>query len=271
MNLQMMKGRYKGAKTGYDLLKKKSDALKNRIRVITKAIYTNKMGMADAFKEATLSHTQAVYFAGDLNSNIIEKTQNPSYTVQVKFDNVAGVQLPSFRQRIEDDDDMVSLSKGGRQIVKCKEAYVKLLNQLVALASLQTALVAIDEALRVTNRRVNALEFVVIPKIENTMSYIVSELDELEREEFYRLKKVKNIKLREAEEEEKATAAKPPEDDDEKVARRPMDDDEEEECKGKMFFRRDYKEDEDIDESSSILHEYQSQKQIDDIAKDLPF
>ena len=49
-----------------------------------------------------------------------------------------------------------------------------------------------DEALKVTNRRVNALENVTLPRIEKTLSYITSELDELEREDFTRLKKVKD-------------------------------------------------------------------------------
>lgn len=50
------------------------------------------------------------------------------------------------------------------------------------------------QALKTTNRRVNALENVVKPRLENTISYIKGELDELEREEFFRLKKVQKNK-----------------------------------------------------------------------------
>jgi V-type H+-transporting ATPase subunit D len=62
------------------------------------------------------------------------------------------------------------------------------------LASLQTSFVTLDEALKVTNRRVNALENVTIPKIEGTLAYIGRELDELEREDFTRLKLVQGKK-----------------------------------------------------------------------------
>lgn len=54
----------------------------------------------------------------------------------------------------------------------------------------------LDEVIKVVNRRVNAIEHVIIPRTENTIKYINSELDELDREEFYRLKKVKNNKQR---------------------------------------------------------------------------
>jgi V-type H+-transporting ATPase subunit D len=78
---------------------------------------------------------------------------------------------------------------------------------LVELASLQTSFLTLDEAIKTTNRRVNALENVVKPKLENTISYIKGELDELEREEFFRLKKVQANKKKVADRELKVRGA----------------------------------------------------------------
>jgi V-type H+-transporting ATPase subunit D len=77
----------------------------------------------------------------------------------------------------------------------------------VQLASLQTAFFILDDVIKTTNRRVNALEYVLLPRLENTINYISAELDEQDREEFFRLKKVQGKKRREREEEEAALAA----------------------------------------------------------------
>lgn len=64
------------------------------------------------------------------------------------------------------------------------------MKMLIRLAGLQTTFMTLDEVIKVTSRRVNALENIVIPGIVDDINYIIKELDELDREDFYRLKKV---------------------------------------------------------------------------------
>lgn len=79
------------------------------------------------------------------------------------------------------DFNLTGLSRGGQQIQRSRDTYVKAVGTLVELASLQTAFTILDEVIRATNRRVNAIEHVVIPRLENTIKYINSELDEMDR------------------------------------------------------------------------------------------
>ena len=134
------------------------------------------------------------YAAGDFKTKVLEGNFVASVRVTGQTDNIAGVKIPVFRQFDTGAEHLenIGLAGGGRKIAECKEKFTNLLAVLVKLASLQTSFVNMDEALKVTNRRVNALENVTLPRIEKTLSYITSELDELEREDFTRLKKVKD-------------------------------------------------------------------------------
>ncbi|KAF2239962.1 hypothetical protein EV356DRAFT_5995 [Viridothelium virens] len=201
-SLGMMKSKLKGAQTGHDLLKRKSEALTKRFREITRRIDEAKRKMGRVMQIASFALAEVTYAAGsDISYQIIESVKSARFRVRTRQENVSGVFLPqfeSFQEEGSNDFGLTGLGKGGQQVQRCRETYARAVETLVELASLQTAFVILDEVIKVVNRRVNAIEHVIIPRTENTIKYINAELDEMDREEFYRLKKVSGKKERDA-------------------------------------------------------------------------
>ncbi|XP_067011889.1 V-type proton ATPase subunit D 1 [Anabrus simplex] len=192
----LMKARLKGAQKGHSLLKKKADALQMRFRLILGKIIETKTLMGEVMKEAAFSLAEAKFATGDFNQVVLQNVTKAQIKIRTKKDNVAGVTLPVFESYQDGTDtyELAGLARGGQQLSKLKKNYQSAVKLLVELASLQTSFVTLDEVIKITNRRVNAIEHVIIPRIERTLAYIISELDELEREEFYRLKKIQDKK-----------------------------------------------------------------------------
>ncbi|KAJ3324210.1 H(+)-transporting V1 sector ATPase subunit D [Boothiomyces sp. JEL0866] len=189
-----MKNRLKGAHTGHSLLKRKSEALTRRFREIVSKIDQAKRKMGKVLQVASFSYAEVKYSTGDIGFQIRESAKIASLKVKAKSENVSGVMLPSFDMVVDGQNvfELTGLGRGGQQVQKCKDTYQK---------AVQTAFVILDEVIKITNRRVNAIEHVIIPKIENTISFITSELDEQDREEFFRLKKVQGKKKEKLEKE----------------------------------------------------------------------
>eukprot|EP01059_Diplonema_ambulator_P012506 TRINITY_DN2285_c0_g1_i1.p1 TRINITY_DN2285_c0_g1~~TRINITY_DN2285_c0_g1_i1.p1 ORF type:complete len:247 (+),score=101.05 TRINITY_DN2285_c0_g1_i1:724-1464(+) len=206
MTLITFKTRLKGAQKGHSLLKKKADALVMRYRGILKVLKESKERMQDEMKEAHIALAYAKYHAGEsgLAFAVQECMKQHPLKTRIRQDNVAGVGIPIFtRGDVTEASESTGMGKGGEQIREARERWQKTLGNLVKAGSLQTQFVVLNIAIKITNRRVNALDKVVIPKIQNTLSYILSELDELEREEFFRLKMIQKKKKNLAEEEQK--------------------------------------------------------------------
>ncbi|KAF9516366.1 hypothetical protein BS47DRAFT_1371772 [Hydnum rufescens UP504] len=170
--------RLKSAQNGHSLLAKKRDALTLRFRQILRKVDEAKRKMGRVLQLASFSLAEVTYATGA--NSIAYLVQEQAKTASFHF-------------------NLTGLGRGGQQILKSRDVYTKALETLVELASLQTAFMILDEVIRATNRRVNAIEHVVIPRLDNTVQYIVSELDEADREEFFRLKKVQGKKKRDAE------------------------------------------------------------------------
>lgn len=167
---------------------------------ITRRIDEAKRKMGRVMQIAAFSLAEVTYaVGGDIGYQVQESARQARFRIRTKQENVSGVLLPtfeSFQTEGNNDFGLTGLGKGGQQVQRCRETYARAVETLVELASLQTAFVILDEVIKVVNRRVNAIEHVIIPRTENTIKYINSELDELDREEFYRLKKVAGKKQR---------------------------------------------------------------------------
>jgi len=155
MALQLFKQKLVGAKKGFDLLKKKADALKKKQREIMLNILETKKRMGADYNEAILALAEANFAAGDFQRNVMDSVKSKS-TVRLNLTatNVAGVHLPNFTIRGGDDDDggdasMLGLTGGGQAIKKCKEKFKQFLIILVKIAGLQTQFVTIDEVIKI--------------------------------------------------------------------------------------------------------------------------
>ncbi|KAG5436836.1 hypothetical protein PCK2_001047, partial [Pneumocystis canis] len=205
-SLGLMKIKLKAGLMGHSLLKRKSEALTKKFKTTVKLINDIKLNMGPTMQSAVFSLAEMIYVTGDdVKYQILERAQTSSCHLKIKYENISGVLLPVYESSVYDTNDyqLIGLGKGRQQVKKCQEMHVNAINMFVKLASLQTSFAILDEVIRTTNRRVNAIEHVVIPRVENTIKYINSELEELEREDFTRLKKIQVKKKQDMENRKK--------------------------------------------------------------------
>lgn len=132
MNLALFKQKRIGAKKGYDLLKKKSDALKKAMRDIMIKILETKKRMGKDYNESLLALAEANFAAGDFSKAVFDSVgSRTNVKLNVTSDNVAGVHLPIFSLRGDgaggagdsDDRSMLGLTGGGAAIQKCRDRF----------------------------------------------------------------------------------------------------------------------------------------------------
>jgi len=216
MTLQTFKGRMGGAKKGWALLKKKRDALKAKFQALLKEIVDCKLLVGEGLRDGAFALAKAHWAnpGDDITASVVERARVPAVTAKLKADNVAGVSIPAFYLQHDPEKNQsvenLGVAQGGAVIKSARDTYLKATIQLIRLASLQCAFNTLDEEIKMTSRRVNALEYVLIPRIEAVLHYITQEMDEQAREEFFRVKKVvekKKAKLAKEKELEDAAAA----------------------------------------------------------------
>ncbi|KAG0433940.1 V-type proton ATPase subunit D [Dictyocoela muelleri] len=194
MNKTIITGRLKSAERGHKLLKQKSDALLMRYRTIQSHLNTEMHGLQEMLSEAQFLLSQAEYLGANIDLFLHESNKHP-LEIETKTEIVSGIVLPTFQMRRSSNSSMkdpLFLEKSSQALVKCRNKYILILEKMLSIASLKNSFIILDEVLKRTNRRVNALEYFLIPRLQNSIDYINSELDEADGEDFFRLKKVQS-------------------------------------------------------------------------------
>src|SRR6056297_3619689 len=123
--------------------------------------------------------------------------------------NIMGVVVPqieSSKVKKSLDERGYGLLGSSARIDEAADAYEELLETIILAAEVETAMKKMLTEIETTKRRVNALEFKLLPELYDNQEYIEQKLEEQEREEIFRMKKIKQ-KKEEAEAEEAAEAA----------------------------------------------------------------
>ncbi len=193
MELQKKKKNQKMAVRGHKLLKEKRDGLMQRFMGILRQ---SKKAREEV--EEKLHRAMTVFLAGTAYINpafLKESLAFSDYNVQVETEekNIMGVRVPTFNLKREGKP----FSYGFTETTGDMDYSLQLLDELVPLlmelAHLEKSAQLLAEEIETTRRRVNALEYVMIPDLEEAIAYISMRLGELERSNLTMLMKVKEI------------------------------------------------------------------------------
>ncbi len=196
MELRRLKARLKTAERGHKLLKDKSDEM---VRRFLSYVRENKRlreeieeDLADAMRSFML--TRAVMSGEELKQTLCL----PARTVNVRTDleNVMGVEVPVVE--ITENENSVdtlpySTLSATSDLDVAVEKISTLMEKLLRLAQVEKTCNMLADEIERNRRRVNALEYVMIPQLNDTIKYIVMKLDENERGALVRLMKVKSM------------------------------------------------------------------------------
>jgi len=204
MELLKAKERIKLAIKGHRLLKQKRDALiLEFFRILERAKdlrgELNKR-MAGAFQ--SLAVAQAYHGIYEMEAAALAVKRAPAVSVAVK--NVMGVKIPSVSaQKVHKGffDRGYSVLGSSAKIDEAAEGFENALDMVIRLAETENALKRLIREIEKTKRRVNALEYVLLPRLQAQAKSILFRLDEMERESFFTLKVIKK-KLEKREEAE---------------------------------------------------------------------
>ena len=190
-----LKARIKQTKNGYKLLKMKRDGLFPEFRQLLANMIEAKRELTDAYRLAKQRIDLANAIDGGLAVRAAAIANSAHPEVEVERRNIMGVVVPSVsgtNLKSTFEERGVGYIGSSPYIDEASDSFSELIEKIVTASEMEATLKRLLEEIEATKRRVNALEFKVIPELEEAKVFIQLRLEEMEREETFRLKRFKN-------------------------------------------------------------------------------
>jgi len=202
MVLTGLKKRLQMARRGHKLLKDKRDELMKKFLEIVRE---NKVLREEVEEKLKLVHSRFVMARAVMSSEIVEEAlMFPKVEVSLNTStrNIMSVDVPvlEFTTEISTEGDIYpyGFANTTAELDEAISTLSELTPKLLKLAEIEKSAQLLADEIERTRRRVNALEYVLIPNLEETIKYIVMKLEENERSNLTRLMKVKDMMLEQA-------------------------------------------------------------------------
>ena len=203
-NLMAIEDRIELSERGHDTLEQKRDGLIMEFMDILDQAQDVRSEVSENYETAQRKIDMARAMEGDVavRGAAAALKEHPEITTQSK--NIMGVVVPqieSSKVRKSLDERGYGLLGSSARIDEAADAYEELLEKVILAAEVETAMKKMLTEIETTKRRVNALEFTLLPDLYENQEYIEQKLEEQEREEIFRMKKIKAKKEEEEDEE----------------------------------------------------------------------
>src|SRR3989338_6788481 len=189
------RNRIRLAEKGRKLLTQKRDVLVLEFFRILKEAKDIRNVLNEKMAEAFAALAMARAYHGVLEVENISLTSSTSANIVVESKNVMGVQIPRIKGQFVSktlSERGYSITGSSAKIDEAAAAFEKSLEFIIKLAETENALKRLIKEIEKTKRKVNALDYSMIPGLKKNQSYIMLRLEEMEREQFISLKTIKD-------------------------------------------------------------------------------
>ena len=202
MELTRLKSRRTTAVRGHKLLKDKRDEL---MRQFLDIVHKNQELRAHVEEKLMEAHSAFTVASAVMSPEMLEQALSypkQAVSLDMTFKNIMSVNVPEYTFHTKTDDPAEIYPYGFAQtsgeLDDALEALSEVFQDMLELAQVEKTMQLLAQDIEKTRRRVNALEYVMIPETEQNIRYITMKLDENERGNTTRLMKVKEMVLQDA-------------------------------------------------------------------------